>query len=1037
MNPTLYSQTPGGQHMAGGYGIAPHYNASPYGTVFGPGSMGNSAANFVGAMPGAMLDIGSFAAMTGGFMGQGAFGSAVRGIGNTFGFGTLGMAASVPVTMMAQAGAAQFARGVDQQLYAQNAMSQLFGERNMGGRLGFGTTRDSAAGFARMFRELSSSAEMLTNDQELKSLFSKFNDMELLKLSKNATDAGARFKKLAETVRDISRDIGTTLEGVLPMFEREVQMGFTDPAEIRRRMAVNRAMRGVGVGVSDETNQGLQMSQSSANFGAGGSRKLGAQGAQQNLALVNVALQKGVLNEEDLMNATGQIGERGAADLTQQFMQATRTAMTSGSYGNLMSAYLGEVDDAGRFTGGMDKTRLKQLSTASFDDITKIANEKIQKGAVSFKARMEAGLGANLGAQMQGGEVARVFELLFKSMGDDSQDAMQLTLQHMTGMRGETARVLLRFMEQQGKMTDEVQRQIQSNVLRNRLPAELEHHYGLSSRLDQAYRRYIADPVFRPIQNVGGDVAVSVGNYFDNFGVQFAHHGTIKGGLLGLVGSGLGTYSGNVDARSRLMGARRGLLDNDRTGRANLLNSGLESAMEDDARGGRLITGSNLGAHHMQYSYAGTEAIKLASTSAQDAQRLMDNSVTDEQLSAVDLADVRRGAARRGFGPAGSKYKGGMDGLLMEVALDGGNLAALKRHGATVGGNMGMLAALIKYTRTAKDAPRVRLAQKLIQELKDDVAAQSDASLGKFSGKTRAELSSEMTSLIEGGGGGVKRSLIGMEWDQVENDVMSAALSAGDYERVGALNELFMTKENLEDLLMSDPADFISRFQERTGLLLNEGDFDMLRAQARQMTEFNYNDTGAAAAKYGKEVGRDIQDVSRRVIQLDARERRASFGAQLRPFSADVASAVASGSGAQLRDALRGKDTGDIRNVQARNLIDTFSEFSEMSIDEQRKFLIDKMGYEQSAVENMDQARLLDTGLNIAAAVTENSRVDSKELQAASAAGGSEKVAEIVNVLNNNVATSIDKTQRATLDFAVQIVDEVKKLKRATPGGHD
>jgi hypothetical protein len=1005
--------------------------------------MGDNAANFMGAMPGAMLDIGSFAAMTGGFLGQNKFGGAVRGIGNTFGFGTLGMAASVPVTMMAQAGAAQFARGVDQQLYAQNAMSQLFGERNMGGRLGFGTTRESASGFARMFRELSSSAEMLTNDQELKSLFSKFNDMELLKLSKNATDAGARFKKLAETVRDISRDIGTTLEGVMPMFEREVQMGFTDPSEIRRRVAVNRAMRGVGVGVSDETNMGLQMSQSSANFGAGGSRKLGAQGAQQNLALVNVALEKGVLNEEDLMNATGQIGERGAADLTQQFVQATRTAMTSGSYGNLMSAYLGETDDAGRFTGSMDKTRLRQLSTASFDDITKIANEKLQKGAVSFKARMDAGMGANLGAQMQGGEVARVFELLFKSMGDDSEDAMQLTLQHMTGMRGETARVLLRFMQQQGKLTDEVQRQIQGNVLRNRLPAEIEHHHSLSSRLDQAYRRAIADPLFRPIQNAAGDAATSVGNYFDNFGVQFVHHGVFGGAARGLVGAGLGSYSGNVDARSRLLAVRGGVMDGMRGD--TLMSSALERTISDDRADGGFLSGETTELRRARAGAARYVSGRFKDISTGTVQSLLDDTITDDALADASYTDVRRGRddrsglmSGRRIRRSGEQYQDGIEGLLREVAEDGGDLAALKRTKAVARGKLGLMAALVKYTREKKDSPYVRLASRLLQQMRDDVASRGDADLGKYAGKDRAELSQGLTSLIEGGAGEVGYSIFGYKdgsrlIDQVENDVMAGALNQGDYGRVREINELFMTKEGLEDIALSQPADFVERFQKRTGMQLSEGDVALLKAQVRDMSHGSGGDYEKAAMRYREGVGADIKKATSAVLQLDFQERRASFGQQLRSFSADVASAVGSSSGAALKRALEGKNLAAVANVQARNMLQRFSEFSQLGEDEQRKFLVDKLGYEAAAVAGMNQTQLLNTGLNVATAISENARVDSKELQAASAAGDTGKVAEIVNTLNNSVATSVDKTQRATLDFAVQIVEEVKKLKDAKP----
>lgn len=1031
-----------------------HYGLGRLGIPF---SRGDRAAEFVGNMPGHLLEYGGYASMAGGFMGQNALGSAVRGFGNAFGFGGLGMAASIPVSMVAQATAAQFAKGVEQQHFAQQAMGQVFGERNMGGPLGFGMSRDSASGFARMFRELSSSAELLTNDQELKGLFSKFNDMELLKLSKNATDAGTRFKKLVETVRDISRDIGKTMEEVAPMYQREIQMGFSDPSEIRRRMAVNRAMRGVGVGVSDETNMGLQMSQASANFGAGGSRKLGAQGAQQNLALVNVALEKGVLNEQDLMNATGQIGERGAADLSQQFIQATRTAMTSGSYGNLMSAYLGEVDDKGRFTGAMDKSKLKSLSSASFEDITKVANEKLQKGAVSFRARMEAGMGANLGAQMQGGEVARIFELLFKSMGDDSEDAMQLTMQHMTGMRGETARVLLRFMQQQGKLTDEVQRQIQSNTLRNRLPAEIEHHFTLGSRLNQMYRRFIADPIFRPIQDTAGDAAASTGNYLDNVGAQLGYGGPRAAIRALFTGHGMGTYDDRTDASSRIMNLTQ------RDGRDVLSRRGFRNAagvdnalgrvLQADAEGDQLMSGMesvDVGGFGSQQK----RHLRRRALDTETAKLLMTGEISDERLAEISLGGKL--FTREVRGGVRQEYAGGMEALLTQVGLKGGTLDELTKAGVR-GGAGGLYAELLRFTRQNPQSELRDTAERLMKQSKERLVTRTDADVGRGMAEDRGSISKRLNDLIETGTGEVKREsllgglglrgfgaalgasgmlldmLPGDSYDQVESDVFANAFKSGDHLRLRAVNDIFQSASEMRKLSSMTAKDYIAYFQQKHGIQLSEADVAQLRAQALDLIEDNDNSAEQAAQKYAAGVGKDISETSTKMLTYDAEDRRRSFAAQLVAFNSDVSQAVASSDGSALSKALKGRDLAGVENVDTRRMLEMFQQFDSMSIDAQRDFLIKNLNMSPDAVKGMNQGDLQTFGLELATSAAGNTRVDSREMRAAAAAGSTEEVAEIINTLNNSVATSVDKTQRATLDFAVQIVDEIKKLKDTKP----
>jgi hypothetical protein len=977
-------------HMGGGYGIASHYNTSPFGSLFGPGSAGDTLGGVLGASPAAMLQLGSMASLAGMFVGNNRFGSVVRGVGNTLGFGGLGMASSVPVTMIAQALAEQVKTGVEQQHFAQQAMGQVFGERNMGGRLGFGVSRQGASSFANMFRDLSSSTEMLTNDQELKSLFTKFNDMELLKLSKNATDAGARFKKLAETVRDMSRDLGTTLEGVMPMFQREMMMGFTDPTEIRRRAMVNRAMRGVGVGTSDETNMGLQASQSSANFSVGGDKSIGAEGAQKNLALVNVALQRGVLTEADLMAATGQIGERGAADMAQQMMQATRTAMTQGSYGNLMSAYLGETDESGKFTGRMDKERQRELSTVSFEKLSQIASEKLQRGGVSFTAQMNAGMGANLGSQLEGGDVARVFELLFQSLGDDAEDAMQLTLQTMTGMRGETAKRMLRIVQQQRSLTDEVQRQIQENAVRNRLPAEIEHHYALSSRLSQGYRTYIKDPVFNPIQTAAGDMAAGVGGYMDNVGTQFVHKG-LGGGFGALFGKGLGTMGGTTDVQSRI----QQLFDETR---------------DVSTMSGRVDTLMDKGAAQLGLSYDRDVQGDVTATAPTLVKRV-------GRTGRLKLRDDKQ------------LTNTGIEYALRQLPSEAGGATYRERIEYTYQNYRSFYLATRRYVaeqeantrRTPEQEAALVVARAVLAEAEKDIQARARGIRVTDANVRRGELSKQLYDLVESGTAGLTGTTFGNQ-GQIENDIFQAAAEGGDIRKLRALNDLFMDAGALEGLTHSTPAQLTARMAQR-GISLPESEAENIIEMGRSVVRDNGGFT-QGSEKYQKRVGQRIRDVSRGLLREDERTRTESFAARLEPYGLSDAFL---GGGKALSERLKDFDPTKIEDAEARGLIEAFKDFTQRGEQAQR----DLLGADRTKGMSTDQ--LLEQGLRLATQISANTETDSPAVRALTAAGDAQKVAEILELVNGSITSQLTDTQRQTLDYAIVLADQVKKLKDSVP----
>lgn len=852
MGPNLYSQTPGAFHAGGGFADPYAYSTLGVGTLYGPSSFGNTMGQFAAGLPSMALTAGGLAHMA---HSMGVGGKALGAFGNTFGLGALGLGASIPAHMILSGIANQFKAGAGQQVYAQDVMKQVFGERDMGGRMGMGVSRQGASGFAGAYREMVNSADILTNDNELKALVTKFNDMQLLQTSKDVSDLATRFKKLTKTVRDLSIDLGTTLEGALPSYQRHIEMGFTDPDRIRQSVRTNRAYRGVGISMSDETIEGFQMSQSMSNFSAGGSRQAGAAGAQRKLGEVSVALAQGVITDEDLIRATGKRGERGAADFAQQLMEANRKLMGS-SYGKTLAAALGETDEEGNFTGNVDADARKRMRNMSYQEITQLASKKLstKQGAISFQTRLQEGMGVNMSAVLGTTELTGLLDTVLGAEGR-SEDQVRLIIQQLTQMRGETIATLRKYAKDAGDVENTLKERTVSLSIRNRLRGELEQKFSLSSRLDRAYRTYIKEPIFSPIQAAGGGMITGVGNYFDNYGRQVMRHGIVGGLSRGLFGIGSGPDAAAESSDSRMAD----LLNNPEN--VNSFDYGI-SGTEMLGRGalgvGKLATGGLLAlGSYATYAMAGAlsggtgfalgagllgtgaAGIGLAGSGVADLAEMGSLKNTGQATLTQDQIAGRLRNSRRGIvaaheasisvlGEQGKIGEGAtltgqqaevMRGLVRRAggedasfdsivkALDSGvtssrTLLALGgyRNVEQSGGVYGMLQGALKGAGAA-DTKRIKAVMRNLE---------SDALDGAFS-DTREQLEEarlaareDLASLIEAGDGygdGLQEGFTGLEnYDQVENTYMAELVNKGDYNKLLVINALLGDEQKLRKL---------------------------------------------------------------------------------------------------------------------------------------------------------------------------------------------------------------------------------------------
>lgn len=1088
MGPNLYSQTPGALHMGGGY-------ANPFaaqdlflGNIYGPSARGDAFGRFGAALPAHALTLGTAASMAHGL----GFGGRMTGaIGNTLGMGGLSMGPQILATAAMQYAAGQVSRGQEQNRIAQNLSQRVFGERNIGGRMGMGASRDAIAGFSSAFRELANSSEMLTNDQELKNVLEKFSDMKLLDTSKNLSQMGERVKKMSKTLREISMDLGTTLEGALPDFQRHAQMGFMDPDQMRQSIRTNRALRGVGISMNDSTIQSFEMAQAATNFAMGGDKRIGAMGAQRTLGNLSVATSMGLLSDEDLMAATGKRGEEAVADLAQQSMQASAAFMQSSS-GRLLAAALGEVGEDGQFTGGIDAKVKRRLKSMSMEDISKIANQKLSAkgGTASFERRMRSGMGANMGASLDMSEFSSALDKVF-----DNEDEMAIVLQQLTGMRGQTIDVLLEMQKDGDKIVKETKRRTQELSRRNRLNAIVQREFTLSGRLDKAYRDYIAEPIGQPLQTIGSEIGTAFGKYGDNFGDQMMKHGIFGG--LGRAALGIGMNENQAEQsyedRTRDMSAavndmfghggkaRVSGLNTDnllKTGRvmaAGALNPIMMVAGAQEAA--QMARKMTTGFEDTEVSLFGDKEehmrrILAASGDLQERESEIGmNSTTfghsDKGFMAayagegqqVDYTDEEKAALMRGVMAA---YKEGDD---IENMTEEFAKAAFEGTGAfsdragrdqrkrmeARGGQYGAMKQLAndksltegqrKMVRTVLQRQETQLRNKVTLDTEENVVENLNAA------------NEDLADLFDTGTDGLEEEFFSKTIDHVENDYLASLREGGELNKLQAYMEGLSDERKIRQL-NSHPnfgpdvsaKDAVKIAKEVFGVTINEEEGESAKAMFNMLFERIQSD--GSVAKFAER----MKPMAQKAVETIKRKKRAESNNRALGLMKDLnrskldsgardklrQSFVAAyegkeGGGASLFDAAHSMKAEDIDLVEGE-MGRVLQRVRDIGTDEDSiRAMLEEKGFKAEDYEgkSLEELKELAVRAELVSATPVTANTSAGQAVANLSPGEN---AKIMADLSNNVSSNMEVMTSAAMRYQRATTEQIKQLKARTGG---
>lgn len=859
----LYSQTPGAYHMGFGYSNIGGAQDAFGGTMFGRGTLGDGMAlrarQGIGYAPMTLMAMA-------GLSNIGVGGSVIGAIGA--GLTTMGAA---PL-MAAYALAGGLQRGIDTSVYAGQAMSNVFRDRDAGGRMGLGASRDAALQYARVFRDLSSSADMLTNDAELKSIMSKLTDMQLLTTSRSAADMTGRFKKMVETIRDMSIELGTTLDGVMPTFQRHLQMGFLGLDDIRKSARVARGVSGVGIGNTQEGVQAFQMSQAGAASAQGGSGRLAAIQAANTLGFVQYQM----LNDQTLAARFAEAGLGVGQDAAGNFamhLQETSSALMNTEFGKTLAAFLGEKE-GGKYTGRIDAKQLALLRNTTRLDLARLAAERLgsdQKTLLSFEAQMRSGLATNIQSSMNPADSARALNAVLDAAGITDKNAQMLLLERLTGKQGKVLQLVQKFIaDSTEKVVADYEKSLGQLQLRNTFAGEVASRYSVEAQLSRVSRR--VESVFNPLLNTGAALGSALGRYGDNISDAWWQRG-IWSAAYALIGGGLDSRHTGLAASAQQSDLYRQQLD-------EALNKKFGGTPEIEIQ----PTADPAIRDRVARSTLGNQEIIDLISNPLDEDRGMGLMARVAAITAGAALGAKggfaTGAAAGGAlglptGP-GAFATGGLGGIIGGIigGVAGGGAAlfltagtsARTRRKAHAKQARDEIIGRINRSGLESDQKNLRIAEanSAYERALYDISLQESA---KDVISTQRDASDKLQEIIDGSDFGYFGNEVNVHDDEIESDFMQTLLSERRFDVLAKLGDKMATKAGdfARYGAMSD-TDFKKRVSKEFGIDLGEQDLTGVRQLFRQIAE-NPNSARELGGIIKKQSERSLSAVARGQVQ--------------------------------------------------------------------------------------------------------------------------------------------------------------------------
>lgn len=557
-----------GGGWGGGYAPGNSFGNRMTSAIGGFGSMLGSAAPIAGAVGGGMMG-----GIGGAMLGWGAGGIVGAGIGHV---------------------ANSFMEGAHEQAAVERTLSQ-FQHSNSASRTGRGFSRNDSMQIGNMVRQMERVPEMLTSFGELNRLMDKMGQMGLMQGVRDAGEFMKKFKDTVGVLKDLSKVMGSTMEGALQAFGEARMSGFYSKSDITKNV-LNRQFTSSLTGMNQGQIGALQAYGAEMGHSTGGSRRSGAQHMLRTAGQLGMANQLGILSNDQIMEMTGKEGSEGIQDLSASMTQLGYQ-MGNSNVGQALTLALGETKD-GRYTGKMDDQLVAKVRSGelSLSELKSLARSKAStRGAkLSFAAHKQRLRSEMVGAVGSEGIGMQLQEIL-GDRGWQNPDAQNLVMQRF-GASEEQANLLQQLMPNLQEMGTEMRvqggqqarQQARSSIMRERYSWD-----AIKGRIGKKIAHHTTDWA----KDLGASVRDSFQTFADDFIDELAGSYTssltknsahlVRNAMMGSGGarSTLSGMIGQVRSSGGLLGAHLG---RESGGFGNLIRRGM------DAMGGGQLSGERL-----------------------------------------------------------------------------------------------------------------------------------------------------------------------------------------------------------------------------------------------------------------------------------------------------------------------------------------------------------------------------------------------------------------------------------------------------------
>jgi len=515
------------------------------------GSMDPFSAGLGGFARGAGLRSGGAGVMSNlGRIASGGIGSIARA--GMAGVGGAMAAAAAPLAIggAASYGVGQMVQGAQFNNQVGNTLQQQFRFSNQQSETGFGFSRQQQGGIGDMLRDMGHK-DIMSSPQELLNIMKQGSQMGVFRATQDVTEFKKRFTEMVGTLKTISKEMNTTLEGAMPFFQQARQQGFWTPSDITNNAQMARKAAGA-------TGMSVAQAQQMMGQGAGMARQVGAmgwtgaQGMAQSMGVVGGALRSGVLSESQLSEMTGGLQGQEAIQAEAGQQQAATTRFASGRVGRWMLASLG-----GKGFKSLDSQKVASMMSGNMGvgAIAGGARQNIgREGAFNFVMNEEKLRGELIkrGPELQAGMVR---SLAGKHLYDDSAKGQYIT-----------RRVIKRFFggssqqaDARAKMAREMPQIMRDNEARSASESD-QLARNRDELMDQSWegmKRQAAKwwdrEVKGPLQQFGAEVGRSISRTYEKASDSFWGRASMRNKLRGISKEGMGALQTAALGNSREM----------------------------------------------------------------------------------------------------------------------------------------------------------------------------------------------------------------------------------------------------------------------------------------------------------------------------------------------------------------------------------------------------------------------------------------------------------------------------------------------------